>query len=517
MLHKLRQLGLAVRVFEAGADVGGTWFWNRYPGARCDVESLDYSYSFSKDLEQTWTWTERYPAQPEILRYVQHVAERFGLRDDIQLETRVTTAAFDDASQRWLVDTDRGDRVSAAFCIMATGCLSTHRVPELAGRDRFAGATYHTGAWPHDGVDFTGQRVAVIGTGSSAIQVIPVIAQQAAQLTVFQRTANFSLPAAARPLPADELARQKARYDEIRHTARHSLVGIGTIEIGTSSALAVPADERTQVFEDRWAGGGFAMLYAYADLAVDPAANATAAEFVRQKIRGVVKDPAVAELLCPTDHPIGTKRICLDTGYFETFNRPNVTLVDIKRTPISELTERGLRVGDTEYAVDAIVFATGFDAMTGALARIDVRGRGGRPLRDAWSAGPRTYLGLGVAGFPNLFTITGPGSPSVISNMLTSIEQHVEWIADCIDYLRAHDVRLIEPTVAAQDAWVAHVNEVAHTTLYPQANSWYMGANIPGKPRVFMPYLGGVGAYRAKCSEVAAAGYDGFALTPPPA
>jgi cyclohexanone monooxygenase len=513
MLYRLRQQGLRVRVFEAGDDVGGTWYWNRYPGARCDVESLDYSYSFSKDLEQRWQWSERYPTQPELLRYAQHVAETFELRRDIQLATRVTAAWFDDARACWRVQTDRGDDVAAAYCIMATGCLSTWRVPELPGRDRFRGASHHTGNWPHDGVDFTGQRVAVIGTGSSGVQIIPEIAARAAQLTVFQRTANFCVPAANRPLAPAEAAAYRARYDEIREAARHSPGGVGTIPYGTGSALEVSDAERTARFEERWTRGGLGMLYSFSDLAVNRQANELAAEFVRQKIRGIVHDPATAELLCPSDHPLGSKRICTDNGYFETFNRPNVALVDIKHHPIDELTETGLRVGDRTWELDAIVFATGFDAMTGALARIDVRGRGGRRLADDWAAGPRCYLGLGMAGYPNLFTITGPGSPSVLSNMLTSIEQHVEWISACIAYLAAHGVALIEPTLAAQDAWVEHVNAAANKTLFPQASSWYLGANVPGKPRVFMPYVRGVGAYRKKCDAVAAAGYTGFALT----
>jgi cyclohexanone monooxygenase len=512
MLYKLRQQGLSVRVYEAGTDVGGTWYWNRYPGARCDVESLDYSYSFSKELEQEWKWSERYPVQPEIFKYAQHVADTFDLRKDIQLETKVSSAHFDDSALRWRVTTDRGEQVTASFCIMATGCLSTWRIPELEGRDTFEGKSYHTGSWPHEGVDFTGQRVAIIGTGSSAIQAIPKIAEQAKHLTVFQRTANFSIPAGNRPLKSGEADAYRARYEEIREAARHSVAGLGTITYGTTSALDAAESEREAIFEDRWSAGGFGMLYAYGDIAINQKANDVAAEFVRQKIRSTVKDPVVAELLCPNDHPIGTKRICADTGYYETFNRPNVTLVSIKGTPIEAITPKGVKVGGKEYEVDCIVYATGFDAMTGALARIDIRGHDGRRLLDDWSAGPRSYLGLGVAGFPNLFTVTGPGSPSVLSNMLTSIEQHVEWISDCIAYVRSKGISLIEPTLAAQNAWVDHVNEVAHMTLYPQANSWYMGANVPGKPRVFMPYVGGVGAYRARCKEVADAGYEGYAL-----
>jgi cyclohexanone monooxygenase len=513
MLHKLRQQGLRVRVFEAGTDVGGTWYWNRYPGARCDVESLDYSYSFSKDLEADWTWSERYPTQPEILRYAQYVADRFDLRRDMQFETRVTSAQFDERKLHWRVETDRGEALTATYCIMASGCLSTWRIPDFPGRDTFQGATYHTGNWPHEGVDFTGKRVAVIGTGSSGIQSIPVIAKQAAQLHVFQRTPNFSIPAGNRPLQPDEVTQYKARYDEIREAARHSPGGIGDIEYGLTSALVATADDRSTRFEQGWAKGGFGMLYTYSDIAIDKSANELCAQFVRDKIHELVTDPAVAELLCPHDHPIGTKRICVDTDYYVTFNRPNVELIDIRGTGIEAITPSGVRAAGRDFEVDAIVYATGFDAMTGALARIDIRGRDGRKLVDDWAAGPRSYLGLGVAGYPNLFTITGPGSPSVLSNMLTSIEQHVEWIAGCIAYLREHDMRLIEATLEAQEEWTEHVNEAAHLTLYPQANSWYLGANVPGKPRVFMPYVAGVGVYRAKCREVAEAHYAGFALT----
>lgn len=512
MLHRLRSLGLSARVLEAGSGIGGTWFWNRYPGARCDVESMDYSYSFSPALEQEWSWTERYPAQPEILAYLEHVVDRFELRRDIQLATRVVCADFDEASDRWLVRTDRGERFSAQFCVMATGCLSRPRVPDFPGRDSFAGATYHTADWPRAGVDFTGQRVAVIGAGSSGIQVIPKIAEQAARLLVFQRTPNFSVPAHNGPIDPEHARRVKASYPERRELARSTPAGMPAV-CGTTSALAATPEERARVYEECWRLGGFSLLYTYADLMIDPRANATVAEFVRGKIREQVRDPAVAELLCPKDHPLGARRICVDSGYYATYNRPNVTLVDVRRAPIEAITPQAIRTREGEYAVDSIVFATGFDAMTGALDRIAIRGREGRTLREAWASGPRTYLGLGVAGFPNLFTVTGPGSPSVLSNMLTSIEQHVGWISDCVAFLRARGLRRIEATRAAEAAWVEHVREVAAMTLYPQAESWYLGANVPGKPRVFMPYAGGVDVYRQKCDEVAARGYEGFALS----
>jgi cyclohexanone monooxygenase len=515
MLHRLRGLGLSVRAYEAGNGVGGTWYWNRYPGARCDVESMDYSYSFSEDLQQEWRWSERYAAQPEILAYVNHVVDRFDLRRDIELDTRITAAVYDETSARWTISTGRGEHVGAQFCIMATGCLSSAQIPEFPGFDAFEGKHYHTGHWPHEGVDFTGQRVAVIGTGSSGIQSIPIVAEQAAHLFVFQRTANFAIPAHNAPLDPDYERRVKANYAEFRRRQRESRLGF-VVERKEESALAVAAEERQREYEKRWARGGLGFAATYADLLTDKSANDTAADFFRAKIRGLVRDPALAEALTPKDYPIGTKRLCVDTNYYETFNRDNVTLVDIQKTPIEALTSRGVQTRDAHYAVDSIVFATGFDAMTGALLNIHITGRGGQALRQKWKAGPLTYLGLAVAGFPNLFLITGPGSPSVISNMIVSIEQHVDWIADCIGYLRERDRESIEPTAEAEDAWVAHVNEVGYRTLYPQANSWYMGANIPGKPRVFMPYIGGVGAYRQKCDEVAARGYEGFEIAPHP-
>jgi cyclohexanone monooxygenase len=511
MLHRLRGLGLTARVYEAGAGVGGTWYWNRYPGARCDVESMDYSYSFSDELQQEWRWTERYAAQPEILKYANHVADRFALRRDIQFETRVTSAVFDEAAGRWTIETDRGDRVAARFCIMATGCLSDAQVPDFKGLETFEGQWYHTGKWPHEGVDFTGRRVGIIGTGSSAIQSIPIIARQAAHLFVFQRTPNYSMPAQNAPLDPEYERRVKEHYADFRRQARESRVGF-VVDRSGDSALAVPEEEREREYEKRWRRGGLGFSAAYSDLLVSQEANDTAAEFFRAKIRAIVRDPAVAELLCPKSYPLGTKRLCVDTGYYATFNRDNVTLVDVSRVPIEAITPTGVRTGDAEYAVDALVFATGFDAMTGALLNIDIRGRAGRPLREMWAEGPRTYLGIAVAGFPNLFMITGPGSPSVLSNMIVSIEQHVDWIADCLTYLDRHGHATIEPTADAQEAWVRHVDEVGHMTLYPLAPSWYMGANIPGKPRIFMPYIGGVGVYRQKCDEVAAKGYEGFAL-----
>ena len=512
MLHRLRGLGFSTRIYEAGSGVGGTWFWNRYPGARCDVESLEYSYSFSEELQNDWKWTERYASQPEILKYLNHVADRFDLRRDIRFETRVTAASFDEAANRWIIRTDRGEQVSANFCIMATGCLSAAKIPEIMGIETFRGKHYHTGHWPHEGVDFTGQTVGVIGTGSSAIQTIPEIARQAKLLFVFQRTPNFSVPAHNAPLSPEVIEDWNANLASYRHMERTSAFGFMHAP-STKGAFEVSPEERQREYETRWQLGGFHLVGAFTDLLINGEANDTAAAFVRSKIRGIVHDPEVAETLMPTSYPIGTKRLCVDTGYFATFNRDNVTLVDLQSTPIEAVTPAGVRTSGAEYALDSIVFATGFDAMTGTLSKIDIRGRNGVALKQKWSEGPRTYLGIMIAGFPNLFTITGPGSPSVLSNMVVSIEQHVDWIAACLAYLREHRLAVMEATLDAENAWVTHVNEVGHQTLFPLANSWYMGANIPGKPRVFMPYIGGVGPYRAKCDEVAAKGYEGFVLS----
>ena len=512
MLHRIRLLGLTVRVLEAGADVGGTWYWNRYPGARCDTDTLEYSYSFCEELQQEWEWPERYPTQPEILRYLEHVADRFRLRSDISFNTRVAAATFDEAAQRWRLRTDRGDALSAQFLIMATGCLSVPITPEIERTDSFTGPIYHTGHWPHDGVDFSGQRVGIIGTGSSAVQSIPVIAGQARQLVVFQRTAQYTVPARNQPVDPELVASIKADYAGFRARNRRQQSGQLSHRPGNDiSALAVDAAERERIYEQRWQDGGFLFFGSFNDLMVNEQANATAAEFVRGKIRTTVRDPRVAELLCPA-HTIACKRPVLDSGYFETFNRPNVLLVDIHSAPIREITPAGVRTASAHHELDCLIFATGFDGMTGALLGIELCGRGGLTLRDKWAAGPRNYLGLTVAGFPNLFTITGPGSPSVLTNMMVAIEQHVEWVADCIGYLREQGHACIEATVAAEDAWVDHVNEVAGRTLYPTCNSWYLGANIPGKPRIFMP-LPGFPAYADKCEEVAGNGYEGFVLT----
>ncbi len=520
MLHRLRSLGLSARILDAATGVGGTWYWNRYPGARCDVESMQYSFSFSKELQQEWSWSERFAGQPEILAYANHVADRFDLRRDIQLETRVTAAHYDEKARRWTISTDRGETFSAQFCVMATGCLSTAKLPEIEGRDSYRGATYHTGYWPHEGVDFTGLSVGVIGTGSSAIQAIPVMAEQAAHLTIFQRTPNYSIPSRNGPMTPDYEGAWKSDYDRRRAKARTMRTGIlydasdANFGINDISAMAVSDEERRRVYEQRWATGGTSFMAAFNDLITNQESNDTASEFVRSKIREIVRDPVTAEILCPKDYPIGTKRICVDTDYFETYNRPNVTLVDLKATPIEAITPKGVRTSAGEYAFDAIVYATGFDAMTGTLMNIDIRGRDGMALREKWAAGPQTYLGLMVAGLPNLFMITGPGSPSVLSNMILSIEQHVDWLIDALAHMRASGLETIEPTPDSEVSWGQHVNEAGHRTLYVKAASWYMGANVPGKPRVFMPYIGGVGTYRQECDEVAAKGYEGFVLAP---
>lgn len=511
MLYRLCELGLSTRVYEAARGVGGTWYWNRYPGARCDIPSVHYSYSFSPGLEQEWEWTEKYARQPEILRYLNHVADRFDLRRDIQLHTRVISAAYDDVTHLWMIKTDQGDQVSATYCIMAVGCLSTPNTPKFQSLDSFEGPVYHTGQWPHEGVDFTSKRVGVIGTGSTGIQAIPQIAKQAAHVTVFQRTPNYSVPAHNRPLIPEEKASIKANYRQLRQTDRESRIGL-TLNDNTQSALEVSAEERQKKFEEVWEVGGFQVRLAFSDIATNLESNTYLADFVRSKIGEKVHNPEVARLLMPHDHPIGSKRLCVDTDYFETYNRENVSLVDVRTSPIEEITPRGLRTRDGEYELDALVFATGFDAMTGALFNMDLRGKNGQRLKEKWAVGPRTYLGVMTAGFPNLFIITGPGSPSVLSNMTVSIEQHVEWISDCLKYMLEHHFTRIEPTVEAEKSWVAHVNEVANLTLYPLANSWYLGANIPGKPRIFMPYVGGVGNYRMKCQEIADKGYEGFSL-----
>jgi cyclohexanone monooxygenase len=512
-LHRLRDMGMAVRVIEAGSGVGGTWYWNRYPGARCDVESVDYSYSFSDELQQEWTWSERYASQPEILRYVEHVAERFDLYRDIVFDTRVESAAFDEDEQRWTVVTDAGATLSARVCVMATGCLSTTRVPEIPGLERFEGEWLHPGAWPRDqAVDLRGKRVGVIGTGSTGIQIVSAVAPEVEELVVFQRTANYSMPAHNGPLDADTVAAVKATYPERRRESRRTRRGFPVPpQATTESVFSYSPRERRERLERMWAHGG---------VGVDRRANEVAAEFVREQIRGTVRDPGTAELLSPRDHPLGGKRPCVDTDYYETFNRDNVRLVDLRAEPIAEFVPTGLRTTAETFALDTVVFATGYDAITGTLAAIDIRGRDGRRLKDKWSHGAIAYLGLLSAGFPNLFTITGPGSPSVLCNMIVSIEQHVELMVALLERAARDERPVVDADPAAEARWARHVAEIADGTLLVEADSWYLGANIPGKPRMFMPYAGGMGAFDAECALILERGFEGFrfgAAAPPAA
>lgn len=512
MLHKLRGLGLSAAGLEAGRGVGGTWYWNRYPGARVDIQSLEYSFGFDEDLEAEWRWSERYAPQPELLRYAEHVADRFDLKRDIRFNTRVSAAHWDEAAQVWQVETDAGAATRCRHLILATGCLSIPTDVTFPGLDTFTGEVYRTSRWPHEGVDFSGKRVGIIGTGSSAIQSIPIIAGQAARLTVFQRTPNYSMPAHNGPIPEADF--EAWSRDPRSYRAASKNTGGGFQNEANAATLATetaPEDIKAEL-ERRWAWGGFRILGAFADTAIDPEANRIVQDFIAGKIRQQVADPAVAERLTPKDHPFGTKRPCVDTGYYAAFNRPNVELIDLRAEPLREFNAHGIRTEARDYAFDAVVLATGFDAMTGAIDRIDLRGVGGRRIKDHWAEGPRTYLGLMVSGFPNMFTITGPGSPSVLTNMINSIEQHVEWIADCLVSLKQRQQTSIEASAEAEAAWCQHVAEAVAPTLLPQANSWYMGANVPGKPRMFMPYAGGLNNYTEICRQVAAKDYEGFII-----
>lgn len=510
-LHKALGQGYSAAILEAGSGVGGTWYWNRYPGARCDVESKEYQFGFSDELQKKWTWTERYAAQPELNAYLNYVADMLDLRDHIRLDTRVAAATFDDQALRWTVETEAGERHVCRFCVMATGPLSAARIPDIPGLGDFAGGVYHTGDWPREGVDFSGKRVGVVGTGSSGIQSIPIIAQEARELFVFQRTANYTMPAMNRPLQASEIAAAQATMVEDRKRAFETRGG-SLAPYNSRSAHEFTHEECESQLEARWGSGGFAMYGSFGDVLVDPAANEIVSEFVRKKMRAALKSPELADKLVPNDHPILAKRPCLDTDYLNTFNQPHVTLVDIRSSPIESVISTGIRCADQDYPLDVIVFATGFDAMTGALLRIDIKGRSGVSLRDRWHAGPRTYLGLGSAGFPNMFFIVGPGSPSVLTNVVASIEQQVDWITDLLIHIRDRIDATIEVQQDAEDDWVEHVNELAGETLFPQANSWYLGANVPGKPRVFMPYVGGLATYGERLRDVADHGYRGFTL-----
>ena len=509
LLYRLRKAGFSTRVFERGGDVGGTWYWNRYPGARCDVESLQYSYSFDEQLQQDWHWPEKFSAQPDILAYANHVADRFNLKKDIEFNIEVKASWFDEKLKTWKITTNTGEEINAQYFIMATGCISTTQIPNIKGLSDYVGNTFHTGDWPHEEVDFSGQSIAVIGTGSSGIQSIPVLAKQAKKLTVFQRTPNYSIPSQNEPMTKKYERSWKDVYSERRKEMRYSAHG-SLKDLNDVPALSVDEDQRQELYTKRWAIGGTGFLGSFNDLLTNADANYTAAEYVRQQIKRVVKDKETAEILCPRSYPIGTKRICIDTGYFETYNRENVKLVDISKKPIQRLVADGIIVDDQLYAFDSIIFATGFDAMTGSIFNVDIKGRGGLALKEKWNAGPKTYLGLMSASFPNLFMITGPGSPSVKSNMIMSIEQHVDLVIETLLSMRRKGLLVVEPELEAENKWVDHVQEVANKTLFPQANSWYMGANIPGKPRLFMPYIGGVGAYREICEEIVANNYRGF-------
>ncbi|MFJ8996192.1 flavin-containing monooxygenase [Streptomyces sp. NPDC102279] len=516
-LHRLRGQGFDVRIIEAGDGVGGTWYWNRYPGARCDVRSVDYSYSFSPELEAEWEWSEKYAAQPEILRYLEHVADRFDLRRDIDLGIRLTAATFDETSGRWMIETDQGGRYDAQFLIMATGNLSSSRIPDIPGLDDFHGARLHTAQWPKEGIDLTGRRVGVIGTGSSGVQVIPELAAQADHVTVFQRTPAFALPANNRPLTGEEKRQAHERAEWRRNAARNSSFGID-LPAPQYKALEVDDAERRATYESYWDdGAATALMLSYRDLLYDREANETVAEFLRDKIKTIVDDPETARALTPHGFPFGAKRACVGTNYPAIYNEPHVDLVDVGADPIDRFTATGLRTeSGTEHPLDAIVFATGFDAMTGALTSVDIRGREGVLLRDKWSVGPHNFLGVSTSGFPNMFIVTGPGSPSVLSNVVVSIEQHVDWITRCLTFLRDHRIATIDASAGSEADWVRQVNEAAARTLYPEGNSWYLGANVPGKPRVFMPYVRGLNHYSRICDEIAERGYDGFVLAPRP-
>lgn len=511
MLHLARELGLTATVLETAPGVGGTWFWNRYPGARCDVESMQYSYSFCEELQQEWHWSERYASQPEILKYANHVANKFDLLRDIRFNSRVASAIFHQGEDVWQVSTDGGEHYRAKWCVMATGCLSAAQRPNIPGLGTFKGEIYHTGNWPQEPVDLAGRKIGAIGTGSSGIQVVPELAKLAKHLYVFQRTPNFSIPARNQPMDSAYEAEWKQSYAQRRTAARTMPAGIFS-DIGTKSALAVSADDRLLEYERRWAAGGTGFTGAYSDLLKNEDANSTAAEFVRKKIREVVTDPAVANLLAPVDHPIGSKRICADTNYFSTFNRQNVTLVDLRSNSLQEVSENGLTAGSQFYELDTLVLATGFDAITGALSKIEIVGRQALTLKDKWRDGPNTYLGLMTSGFPNLFIVTGPGSPSVLTNVIVAIEDNVKWIADCLAYLKTRGAETMEATASAEEGWMEYVGQAAEGTLYTKAKSWYLGVNVPGKPAVFMPYVGGVPTYQKICEEVAADRYRGFVI-----
>ncbi|MCQ3812329.1 MAG: NAD(P)/FAD-dependent oxidoreductase [Acidimicrobiia bacterium] len=512
-LHRLRGLGLSAKVFEKGDGVGGTWYWNRYPGARCDVESWDYCYTFSEELEQEWEWTERFPTQPELERYFNHVADRFDLRRDIEFDTRVEQARFDEGDNHWLVTTSKGATVSARFLISAAGCLSEVNTPRFEGANTFEGQQIHTARWPKDGIDVTGMRVGVIGTGSTGVQAIPQLAKQADHLFVFQRTPQFAIPARNRPLDEEQLEELKHNYRERWALKRESPTGMGRLRPKVSSALEVDEATRTRLLENSWALGGPGFARTFDDVMTNTESNQLTAQFVRDKIKDKVENPDAAESLLEIDHPLGARRLIVEIGYFETYNRPNVTLVDVAASPIEKITPQGLRTADgSSYDLDLIVYATGFDGMTGALLAMDIQGIGGLPLREKWANGAGAYLGLVASEFPNLFMITGPGSPAVYSNVIFSIEQHVDWIADCLAHMLDHDLDRIDSDPKAEAEWTRQVHEIAAQSIVGKTDSWWTGANIDGKPKGVTFYLGGTNTYAAICDQIAANGYEGFVL-----
>ena len=530
-LHKFRSQGLSVKVFEAGSDVGGTWYWNRYPGARCDVPSIEYSFGFSEELEQEWDWPEVFSAQPDILRYANHVADRFNLRKDIQFESRVTEVLFLEESGDWRISVGETYQCHAKFCVMATGCLSVPNTPEIEGADQFRGQVLHTGRWPKDEVDLSGKRVGVIGTGSSGVQAIPELAKMSGHLYVYQRSPVYTVPANRKAMREEVQQEFRKNYREIRRLQQHNFGGVSNFRLTESvrrpqadranrkdAASAMPAkilglseEARKQLIAEQ----GLGVLLSFADVYSDLEANEVANRLFREEIAQIVDDQNVAAGLLPNDYGLGCKRQVLDRDYYETFNRSDVTLVNLKETPLERITPNGIKTSDAEQELDVLIYATGFDAMTGALLKSNVVGKNGVALQDKWQFGPAAYLGLQISGFPNLFMVTGPGSPSVLCNMLVAIEQHINWISDCISHMEGNGLSQIEPTEQAEDQWVVQVNQVAEGTMYtaPSCNSWYLGANIPGKPRIFMPYVGGYPQYKALCDEIVANGYEGFSLS----
>ena len=530
-LHKFRAQGLSVKVFEAGSDVGGTWYWNRYPGARCDVPSIEYSFGFSEELEQEWDWPEVFSAQPDILRYANHVADRFNLRKDIQFESRVTEVLFLEESSDWRISVGETYQCHAKFCVMATGCLSVPNTPEIEGADQFRGQVLHTGRWPKEEVDLSGKRVGVIGTGSSGVQAIPELAKMSGHLYVYQRSPVYTVPANRKAMREEVQQEFRKNYREIRRLQQHNFGGVSNFRLTESvrrpqadranrkdAASAMPAkilglseEARKQLIAEQ----GLGVLLSFADVYSDLEANEVANRLFREEIAQIVDDQNVAAGLLPNDYGLGCKRQVLDRDYYETFNRSDVSLVNLKETPLERITPNGIKTSDAEQELDVLIYATGFDAMTGALLKSNVVGKNGVALQDKWQFGPAAYLGLQISGFPNLFMVTGPGSPSVLCNMLVAIEQHINWISDCISYMEGNGLSQIEPTEQAEEQWVVQVNQVAEGTMYtaPTCNSWYLGANIPGKPRIFMPYVGGYPQYKARCDEIVANGYEGFSLS----